>query len=68
MNLNVSKNLVPVDTGNSEKKRRLKDVDEKLLRFGAIKTEDHDFVKLSKITCPNNFQNKALNSFDKLGK
>ena len=35
--------------------------------FGAIKTQDHDIVKLCKKTSPNNVQNKVLQTLNDYG-
>ena len=71
MNPNINKfQLVPW-LENCEKNQRPDDVDEKLIRFGVIQTQDHGFVKFCKKTPTNSSQDKklqALNSFNKLGK
>ena len=47
--------MVPVETGNSEKKRRL---DGNSLSPAAIKRRGLDLLDLCKETSPNNFQGK----------
>ena len=72
MNPNINNSqLDPAESGNCKKNRRSHDADEKLLRFGVIKTEDNGFLKLCKKASTNSSQDKTLqasNSFDKLGK
>ena len=54
-NLPNSLQMVPAETGNSEKKRRL---DGNLLSSAAIKRRGHELMDLCKKTSSNNFQGK----------
>ena len=48
--------MVPVETGNSEKKRRLHG---NLLSPAVIKGRGHELMDLCRKTSPNNFQGKV---------
>ena len=60
LNLPNSLQMVPVETGNSEEKRRLHG---NLLSPVAIKRRGHELMDLCKKTSPNKFQGKFKKNF-----